>query len=426
MYCAIDIGTSFIKTAFLEDGKVIGEVRKFSMTRVDTGFVYDYEYDLDSAIVSLKDWIEESLELFQPEGILLSTQMHGFLIRREGRISPYISWQDERSLQPLKNGKSTLEVLRETVPSDLIRRGGVNLKSELALCGLLARTDEPHKENGELFTLGSYVIYSLTGRNVTHETNAAPTGLYDIYQKKWNTDLISLLGLENLVLPETVEAIRPVGKYKGIPVYPDLGDQQATLLGIGLKDDTLNINIGTASQMTMICSEAEPQPTAVSEIRPYLNGKYIRVVSKLPGGRSLQVLMDFFKNVIRTFTGQELPNSAMWDTVDRFPCDRDTDLGVKLGFFPMLLFPEGSFSGITGRNLTVESVMESAYRNMADSYQAVTVEFDLTAVREICISSKFAPAIFREFSHRPEFRELSFREATAAEAALEGLFRSLR
>ena len=97
-------------------------------------------------------------------------------------------------------------------------------------------------ENGEIAfgTIDSWMVYKLTGGNahVTDYSNASRTLLYNIYDLKWDQDLLSLFRVPEQVLPE----VRPSSYVYGntdpgaflqaeVPVAAVIGDQQAALFG---------------------------------------------------------------------------------------------------------------------------------------------------------------------------------------------------
>jgi glycerol kinase len=97
-------------------------------------------------------------------------------------------------------------------------------------------------ENGELLfgNMDTWVIWNLTGGpdggvHVTDVSNASRTMLMDLHRLDWDAEILSILGIPRLLLPE----IRPSsavygtarGALQGIPVAGDLGDQQAALFG---------------------------------------------------------------------------------------------------------------------------------------------------------------------------------------------------
>ncbi len=92
-----------------------------------------------------------------------------------------------------------------------------------------------------LGTIDTFLLYWLTGGKsfFTEPSNASRTLLYNIKEKKWDKELLSLLGdIPETSLPEVIHSDSLFGKTKGLSFLPDnisihgiLGDQQASLFG---------------------------------------------------------------------------------------------------------------------------------------------------------------------------------------------------
>jgi len=94
-------------------------------------------------------------------------------------------------------------------------------------------------ERGDLMfgTVDSWLIYNLTGKHVTDPSNASRTLLFNIKERRWDDDLLRLLGVPAAVLPEVLPSSGYFGMTKkelfgkAIPVTGVAGDQQAALFG---------------------------------------------------------------------------------------------------------------------------------------------------------------------------------------------------
>jgi len=92
-------------------------------------------------------------------------------------------------------------------------------------------------QKGELLfgNMDTWVIWNLTGAHVTDVTNASRTLLMDLNTLDWDDDILSLLGIPRMMLPEIRSSSEVYGQAKGafggVAVSGDLGDQQAALFG---------------------------------------------------------------------------------------------------------------------------------------------------------------------------------------------------
>ena len=286
---ALDLGSTFTKAALLTSGMVQAE-RQIPTPAALLKNHDRYEIDAEvyfQQVVSLIDGFMDDKPL---DGILFSTQMHGYILTDAAMkpIAPYVSWQD-------KLGAKHLPTIREFLIDEDVFPSGVPLKGNLAVCSLLARRAEGEEipEGAYFHTLGGYIISRLTGLHVCHITNAAPTGLADIQKVCWNEVLLKRTGLFMLRMPDIVDSIKPVGLYRGIKVYPDIGDQQVCAFGADLQvEHSLHVNVGTAGLLGALCKGFKVDRC---ESRPWLEkGCYLRTVSGLLGGRYIQALRETY------------------------------------------------------------------------------------------------------------------------------------
>jgi glycerol kinase len=96
-------------------------------------------------------------------------------------------------------------------------------------------------ESGQLLfgTIDSWLIWKLTDGlvHVTDVTNASRTMLYNIHTLSWDTDLLKLFGIPEIMLPEVKSSSEIYGETSGnlfaqkIKIAGIAGDQQAALFG---------------------------------------------------------------------------------------------------------------------------------------------------------------------------------------------------
>lgn len=89
-------------------------------------------------------------------------------------------------------------------------------------------------QRGELLfgTVDTWLLYKLNGLHLTDITNASRTLLFNIHSGEWDEELLSLLGIPRVMLPEVRSSSEVYGKTKdGIPLAGIAGDQQAATMG---------------------------------------------------------------------------------------------------------------------------------------------------------------------------------------------------
>ena len=380
-YLALDLGSSFVKAAMLDTkNSVIYGREKIPSLPILSGKETRHETDAELVWQQVKNIIDEYVNRYGVlEGILLSTQMHGFVITDKAGlpVTPFISWQDNRSLENY-NGESWYTRLGKIVSPDDMTNTGLSLKPNLGLCKLFPLLQEntvpPHSQ---LCTLGSYIIRRLTGNNVCHITNAAPMGLVDIVHKKWDQALIEKTGCGKISFPEITAELGTCGIYShssgGIPVFPDLGDHQACFLGsLSRPDVDVNINIGTAG---LIGIATEGYCSREGETRPLLGNYYLRTARGLFGGRDFDVLFDFLVDCTNRITGAPVKPESVWKMIEALPLDSvqaENSLRVENKFYT-----DGAIIGIDHNNFTLPSLFNALYASAAKTYVQALKSIDL-------------------------------------------------
>ena len=321
------------------------------------------------------------------EAVLIASQMHGFVYRVPGREDRYISWQDMRCLRRMASGETYLARMERLIPPETMENHGVYLKPSLGLCNLyvMFQEDPGLPKDGELFTLGSYITGRLLQRrysrpendgkqseqyrNITHATSAAPVGIVNVRDSVIDRTLPEILGFDSIRLPSLAPEDTVLGTIlsngQTLRLYPDVGDMQIAVLGSRPESGDGIVNAATAAQV--ICPAEAFLPGAY-EVRPYFGGKYVNVISNMPGGRNLAVLTAFFKEVAETLSGHPVPEERVWTEMHRISDTAGRALRADVNFYENPYFPAGgSISGIDQYNLHMNTVFRAAVDNMAET-----------------------------------------------------------
>ena len=314
----IDVGTSGTKVIVVDNlGKVVGDAL--------------FEHPLHSPKPGWNeqdpaDWWRTSVEGCRAalkksginpkdiKGIGLSGQMHGLVaIDKEGKVirRAYL-WNDQRCEKQCK---------------DIINAvGGLN--------GLLSYTNNnmlPGYQGGKILWLKEYepqnyekmhkallpkdyIRYLLTGEYCTEVSDASGTGLFDVKNRKWATELISKLGISQDLFPRCVESPELTGKVsakaaaetglaEGTPVYGGGGDAVAQTTGMGIiEEGVLGIILGTAGIPAMGINAYHDNVGGT--LQYFCNnepGLYHAMGVMLEGGGSYQ----WYRNIFCNFEAEE-------------------------------------------------------------------------------------------------------------------------
>ena len=163
-------------------------------------------------------------------------------------------------------------------------------------------------ENGDLLfgTIDSWLVWKLSGRtaHITDYTNASRTLMFNIYDLKWDDELLELLDIPKQMLPEVKESSEIYGKTidyhffgQEVPIAGIAGDQQAALFGQACFDrgDVKN-TYGTGGFMLMNTGEesVKSESGLLTTIAYGLDGKvnYALEDSIFVSGSAIQWLRD--------------------------------------------------------------------------------------------------------------------------------------
>ena len=398
-------------------------------------------YTIDSFTAKYRDIV----------GVVFCTQMHGFVYATQCKANKYVSWQDMRCLNMAsEKSENYMDLLRKKFSYEEMKCCGVYIKPSLGMCNLwtLFQTENLTR-NGELYTLGSYILSKLTGKNTCHPQNAAPLGFFNVLESKWDYRIIKDCGFQDLRLPAIAQDdFKPVGELLSngltLTVFPDYGDQQSSVLGSMADYGDAVINISTGAQVVV------PTRTFAASIeyetRPYFEGTFIKTISNMPGGRGLDVLVNFLRTAVQEITGDKVPVENVWNAVHKSFKPEANGIRVDTCFYPVPgNLGGGKIQGILPSNLNLSSLFAAAFLDMGLTYyeNIMKITADNSIDRIICAGGvswktpellKTIEDVFRikeeasdgEFQKKPNTTKQKTKCLLSAieDEALCGLFRS--
>ncbi|WP_277678465.1 glycerol kinase GlpK [Gracilibacillus dipsosauri] len=245
---SIDQGTTSSRAIiFNKKGSIVDVAQKeFEQFFPKSGWV---EHDANEIWTSVLSCIAEVLrksdiEANQIEGIGITNQRETAVVwdRHNGKpIYKAIVWQSRQT-------EDICRRLREAGHQDLFRdKTGLLIdayfsgtKVKWILDNVEGAREKADKGDLLFGTIDTWLIYKLTGGkvHVTDYSNASRTLMYNIYDLKWDEQLLDILGVPSSMLPEVKSSSEVYGETvdyhffgQNVPIAGIAGDQQAALFG---------------------------------------------------------------------------------------------------------------------------------------------------------------------------------------------------
>ncbi|WP_028392035.1 xylulokinase [Bacillus cihuensis] len=259
MFLGIDIGSGGTKVILLnKEGKMIESCEvSYSFDVPKEGWT---EHDPEEWWLAVKKALKTLFIHNDPsfvEAIGVTGQMHSsVLLDANGEvIRKAILWNDQRTEKECKEVLETIgeERFRSLTMNTLFP--GFTLPK---IIWLKRNEPEAYKRIATIMMPKDFINYKLTGVMATEVTDASGTGIFDVYNRKWNKDLIHELGFNPEWFPPVFESIDVIGEIgntaasaiglkEGIPVVAGAADNAAAAIGNGVFNENKGlISVGTS------------------------------------------------------------------------------------------------------------------------------------------------------------------------------------
>ncbi len=201
----------------------------------------------------------------------LTGQMHGLvLLDGKGKVlRPAILWNDGRTQAQCD------EIHQRVGKEKLIRTtGNVALTGFTAPKILWVKENEPDafRKARHVLLPKDYVRFRLTAEYGMDKADGSGTILFDLKQRDWSPEVLSLLGIEAAWMPRTwegpeftgtvtAEAAAATGLKAGTPVAAGGGDQAAQAVGVGVVESGIvALTVGTSGVVFAATPSALVEP----------------------------------------------------------------------------------------------------------------------------------------------------------------------
>jgi sugar (pentulose or hexulose) kinase len=294
-----------------------------------------------------------------------------FTTERGEAVSNAINWQDQRALQPFPGGPGSFfdEVNRRITRQE---RGelGNEPRPGLPLCYLfwLAQNNRLPAKPVVAASLPNFVIANLCGCLPKSDvTNAFAHGALDLQTLSWHQPVIRKLGLDGVRWPEIHPQGTVAGEYtvgsRRLPVFMPVGDYHCSQVGAFLDEGELSVNISTGSAVIQLARGCE---LGDFQTRPWFDGRFLKTVTHIPGGRALKALV---RLLVELAHAQGVKLQDPWDYILAEAARvESTDLRVDPAFYFSAMGDHGAITNAREENLTVGNLFHAAFAGMADNY----------------------------------------------------------
>lgn len=369
-FLGIDVGTSFIKGAILEvDRLELSQVHRVPFPQFLEGLPPEHR-EVDPRTV--EEAVGELLARLSPgigrcEGLVLCGQMHGVVLvnERGEAVSNYISWRDQRV------SAAEFEEIAAQVTESERRELGNEFRPSIALSFLYWLKRHGALPGGEVtpVCIPDFVAGKLCGtRPAMEPTQAAALGALRLGSLRWHEAVISKLGLDSVRWPDAIPPGVAFGKWRGAPCYAAAGDQQCALIGAFVGPGELSVNISTGSQVALIADTAACDRY---QTRPYFDGRFLRTITHIPGGRALNALTGLLTE-LGGASGEEMWRQIV-TAVDSVPA---TDLRADVAFFAGACGGRGFLENLHEDNMTLGHLFRAVFESMARNYAMCAERLD--------------------------------------------------
>ncbi len=392
----MDVGTTGAKAlAIDEKGAVVASALvEYPLIAPKPGWAEQDPQDWEKASLEALSQLSAGLgsRVQDVKGLGLTGQMHGsvFLDSKGEVLRNPILWCDQRTA-------SQCEEITERVGAEKL----IKMVCNPALTGFTApkilwlRENEPHlyEKVRRVLLPKDYIRYVLTGEYATDVADGSGTLLFDVKNRTWHRELMTLLDIPAEFMPPAYEgpevtgrlslqAAEATGLPNAIPVVAGGGDQAAGGVGCGIvKPGVISSTVGTSGVVFAFSDTVRLDPQGrVHTFCHSVPGKWHVMGVMLSAGGSLRWFRDALcesEKTVARHTGCD-PYEYITGAAERAPVGSE-----GLLFLPYLSgertphkdpFARGAFLGLSLRHTKAHmarAVLEGVAYGMRDSLEII-------------------------------------------------------
>jgi len=266
---AVDIGTTSVKVVAVDADVLLGKaVGSASLARTEESYPLDeplpgrFEQQPKRIAEAAEKAVAEAVKqceaiAAQVIAVTFSSAMHSLIgVDEQGEpLTACITWAD------LRAAGHAAALRKQGIADSIARRTGVPVHAMTPLCKLMwMREQEPKQFDAIHYFVGikDYLLHRWCGSPfVMDESVAGGTGLYNLAERRWDQELLTLAGIDESRLPQLVPAtyklkLKPetaaaLKLPSDVPVVAGAADGPLANLGAGaIEEGVAAVTVGTS------------------------------------------------------------------------------------------------------------------------------------------------------------------------------------
>lgn len=310
-FIAIDLGTTNCKAVVIDEFCNVIHTNKIAVNSIleDDGTHEQNAEQIFQAVIKLLQQYLHSADKNKIACVSFSAAMHSFMaVDKNGKpLMNAMTWADTRSK------KYAVELRNSEQGKNIYQQTGTPIHAMSPLCKLLwLKNEKPQIFNAahKFISIKEYIYSRLFNKYIIDEGIACSTGLYNIYNNKWNESSLQLTGIdasklsvvvatthyETELLPEIKQQLNLI---QNIPFVMGGNDGCLANFGCGaLSKDTAVLTLGTSGAVRLTI--AKPQPKELNGLFRYILTKDVYVTGGPinNGGIVLEWFANNFLNLV--------------------------------------------------------------------------------------------------------------------------------
>ncbi len=248
-YGVVDVGTTGVKLAVYDES-----LSRIFYERVSVGFEQTASGYVEQDAAKLAEVVRGFARKAKSLGarkLGICTYRASVLAwsREEAPLTNVITWIDGRGREVVERLPSYVKMLRRAsgALAQILSPDSPAVLMRWLLDHVAGLRERVERGDAYLWTVDSYLLYSLTGKYYSDATNAALTGLIHPKDLREIDIVFDLLKLPRST-PEVVDNVVDAGSFEGLDVSVLIADQQAASVAVGaLREGAIESVHGTGS-----------------------------------------------------------------------------------------------------------------------------------------------------------------------------------